>query len=363
MLPPTGLQASVGVRHGWFLNISSGPGTFVTKRFNTHATARRCLFHHGHQRFGLRLAMYKNISISIHLISVVVEYCVASGAKINFVLSSADSRGLGCDVWPETRLERFSSPFPEPSSTMSLFSSFLRGEGTRGAHGAARTRRCVGGRRTEKLEEGCGTRCSRVRCTGGVAGKSFSLGARAGRIHRVANPTMCAERSDAPRCTWAFVGSARLDVMAGRARHVVQGGGNQEHLRRGLVRGGRQCRLPVDLAAFSKDWVPGLGDMVYDGHTCAHAIEAIKMDIYIRDRATKNVMPDASDLASSQTEIVASPHISSPSAYKRYIIWVGGETSTAAPKVSNEPNMLKRTLTEYGTDDEDGPSSSKGANV
>ncbi|KAJ7214305.1 hypothetical protein C8J57DRAFT_1394050 [Mycena rebaudengoi] len=88
-----------------------------------------------------------------------------------------------------------------------------RGEGTRGAHGAARTRRCVGDRRKEKLEEGCGTRCSTVGCTGGVAGKSCSLGARAGRIRRVtANPTMCAERSDVPRCTWAFVGSARLDV-------------------------------------------------------------------------------------------------------------------------------------------------------
>ncbi|KAJ7195029.1 hypothetical protein GGX14DRAFT_575797 [Mycena pura] len=131
---------------------------------------------------------------------------------------------------------------------------------------------------------------------------------------------------------------------------------------------------PVDLATFSKDWVPGLGEMVYDGHTWAPAIEAIDMNIYIRDPATKaplchgwNVHPGASDLAKSQADIVVLirrmiRHFMGKSAfqaiypdketftidwkkfylglntrlltdaYERYIQWVGEETGIATPQ-------------------------------
>ncbi|KAJ7209974.1 hypothetical protein GGX14DRAFT_394772 [Mycena pura] len=141
-----------------------------------------------------------------------------------------------------------------------------------------------------------------------------------------------------------------------------------------------------------------LGEMVYDGHTWAPAIEAIDMNIYIRDPATKNVHPGASDLAKSQADIVVLirrmiRHFMGKSAfqaiypdketftidwkkfylglntrlltdaYERYIQWVGEETGIATPQVSIEPNMLKRTLAGYGTDDEDGPSPPKRANI
>ncbi|KAJ7227776.1 hypothetical protein C8J57DRAFT_200691 [Mycena rebaudengoi] len=44
---------------------------------------------------------------------------------------------------------------------------------------------------------------------------------------------------------------------------------------------------PVDRATFSNDWVPGLGDIKYDEHIWAPAVEAIMMDVYIRDSKSK----------------------------------------------------------------------------
>ncbi|KAJ7204528.1 hypothetical protein C8J57DRAFT_1259345 [Mycena rebaudengoi] len=138
---------------------------------------------------------------------------------------------------------------------------------------------------------------------------------------------------------------------------------------------------PVDLATFSKDWVLGLGDVVYDGYAWAHAISG-----YIHP-GSRDEAPDfdAEQLAKNQDEIVdllrlmTRHFMGTPAfdaiypdeigftinwrnfyetirarfladAYRRYVRWVNAKPTVTAQAVKSKklPGLLKRTRQWYG---------------